>query len=210
MTKILHIHPDNPSDRLLNQAIDMIHDGAVIAYPTDSGYALGGRLDDKAINTRLRQIRQLKPDHHLTIMCHDLTGIAHYAQLDNAQFRLIKAATPGAYTFILKASKAVPKLTMHPKKATIGLRIPNHLVALSLLKAYGQPLLSCSFLQNNGLAFDYIDDIPSPWAKQIDLVIDSGRCINQPTSMIDLSGSDWTVLREGAGSLEAIGLQIHE
>lgn len=146
MSQLFHIHPENPQARLIREAVKIIQQGGVIAYPTDSCYALGCHLGDKRAMERILAIRQLDLRHHLTLVCRDLSELGSYARVDNAQYRLLKAITPGAYTFILQATKEVPRRTLHPKRNTIGLRVPDHPVALALLEALGEPLLSCTLM----------------------------------------------------------------
>ncbi len=146
MAQILSIHPDNPNIRLIRQAVDLLRDGAIIVYPTDSGYALGCHLDDKNAVSRIRQIRGLDEKHQMTLVCRDLSEIARYARVDNNKFRLLKANTPGSYTFILEATKEVPRRLQHPKRSTVGIRVPDHPVALALLEEMGEPLLSSTLI----------------------------------------------------------------
>ncbi len=207
MARIVNIHPETPQERLLIQAAQFIRDGAVVALPTDSCYALGCHLGDKEALDRIRQIRQMDDRHHLTLMCRDLSEIANYARVDNTQYRLLKATTPGSYTFILEGSKELPRRVMHPKRKTIGLRIPDHPVALALLAELGEPLLTTT-LQLPG------DDSPltEGWEIQdrlddhLELILDAGHCGTEPTTIIDLTGSAPELVRAGRGSLAPFGL----
>lgn len=207
MARIVNIHPETPQDRLLIQASQFIREGAVVALPTDSCYALACHLGDKEALDRIRQIRQMDDRHHLTLMCRDLSEIANYARVDNSQYRLLKATTPGSYTFILEGSKELPRRVMHPKRKTIGLRIPDHPVALALLAELGEPLLTTT-LQLPG------DDTPltEGWEIQdrlddhLELILDAGHCGTEPTTIIDLTGSAPELVRAGRGPLAPFGL----
>lgn len=195
----LSIHPDNPQDRLIKQAADIIHKGGVVVYPTDSGYALGCHLGDKRALERICQIRRVDPKHNFTLLCRDLSEIANYAQVDNEAFRLLKANTPGAYTFIFKASKEVPKRLQNAKKKTIGIRVPGHAISQALLEALGEPLMTSSLiLPDEELLFDP-DVIRERLEKQVDLIIDGGQTPQEPTTVIDLTGDIPEVIREGLG-----------
>ncbi|MFN4325169.1 MAG: L-threonylcarbamoyladenylate synthase [Azonexus sp.] len=207
MARLVNIHPDSPQQRLLVQAAEFIRDGALVALPTDSCYALGCHLGDKEALDRIRMIRQVDDRHHLTLMVRDLSEIATYARVDNAQYRLLKAATPGSYTFILEGSKELPRRVMHPKRKTIGLRIPDHPVALALLEELGEPLLTTTLqlpgdetpLTEGWEIQDRLDD-------QIELILDAGHCGIEPTTVIDLTGSAPELVRAGRGSLALFGL----
>ncbi|MCE1182120.1 MAG: threonylcarbamoyl-AMP synthase [Rhodocyclales bacterium] len=207
MARIVQIHPESPQQRLLVQAAQFIREGAIIALPTDSCYALCCHLGDKEALDRIRAIRQIDERHHLTLMCRDLSDIANYARVDNAQYRLLKAATPGSYTFILEGSKELPRRVMHPKRKTMGLRIPDHPVALAFLEELGEPLLTTT-LQLPG------DETPltEGWEIQdrlddhIDWILDAGHCGTEPTTVIDLTGSAPELVRAGRGSLAPFGL----
>lgn len=195
----LSIHPDNPQDRLIKQATDIIHKGGVVVYPTDSGYALGCHLGDKRALERICQIRRVDPKHNFTLLCRDLSEIANYAQVDNEAFRLLKANTPGAYTFIFKASKEVPKRLQNAKKKTIGIRVPEHAISQALLETLGEPLMTSSLiLPDEELLFDP-DVIRERLEKQVDLIIDGGQTPQEPTTVIDLTGDIPEVIREGLG-----------
>ena len=202
MTQYFHIHSDNPHARLIKQAVQIINDGGVVAYPTDSGYALGCHLGDKSALERIIRLRDLSDKHHFTLMCRDLSEIATYAKVDNATYRLLKAHTPAAYTFILVASSEVPRRLMHPKRKTIGLRVPNHAICQALLAELNEPMLTTSLLLPNEVEplFDP-DDIVERIGKQIDLVINGGFGTLIATTMIDLTQDSPVIIREGAGDI---------
>jgi tRNA threonylcarbamoyl adenosine modification protein (Sua5/YciO/YrdC/YwlC family) len=208
MSQFFSIHPDNPNTRLIRQAAAMLRDGAVIVYPTDSGYALGCHLDDKAAVTRIRQIRGLDEDHYLTLVCRDLSEIAHYSRVDNRIFRLLKANTPGGYTFILEATREVPRRLQHPKRSTVGIRVPNHPVALALLEELGEPLLSSTLiLPEANYPLTDVDEIRAHLERQVDLIIEGGVVGIDPTTVIDLSGEAPQLLRRGLGDPAPFGLE---
>ena len=208
MARVVNIHPENPQPRLLVQAAEFVRNGAIVALPTDSCYALGCHLGDKEALDRIRLIRQIDDRHHLTLMCRDLSEIANYARVDNAQYRLLKATTPGSYVFILEGSKELPRRVMHPKRKTIGLRIPDHPVALALLAELGEPLLTCTLhlpgdeapLTEGWEIQDRLDD-------QIDWILDAGHCGTEPTTVIDLTGGSPELVRAGRGALAPFGLE---
>ena len=205
MATILAIHPESPQARLIAQAVDVIERNGVIVYPTDSGYALGCRLGDRDAMERILQIRQIELSHHLTLVCHDLSELGQYARVDNQQYRLLKQLTPGAYTFILPATKEVPRRTLHPKRATIGLRVPDHPVAQALLKALGEPILSCTLmLPDDDVPLSDADDIAEKIGKRVDLIIDSGHCEPESTTVLDLTEDEIVVVREGKGDLSRV------
>ena len=202
MSQFFYIHPDNPQPRLINQAVEIVRKGGVIVYPTDSGYALGCRLGDREAMERILQIRQIELSHHLTLVCHDLSELGQYAQVDNRQYRLLKQLTPGAYTFILVATKEVPRRTLHPKRATIGLRVPDHPVVQALLRELGEPILSCTLmLPDEDVPLSDADDIAEKIGKRVDLIIDSGHCEPESTTVLDLTSDEIVVVREGKGSI---------
>jgi tRNA threonylcarbamoyl adenosine modification protein (Sua5/YciO/YrdC/YwlC family) len=208
MAQFFSIHPDNPQPRLIRQAAEMLRDGAVIVYPTDSGYALGCHLDDKDAVTRIRQIRELDDKHHLTLMCRDLSELARYARVDNAQFRLLKNNTPGSYTFILEATKEVPRRLQHPKRSTIGLRIPDHPVALALLEELGEPLLSSTLiLPDAPQPMTDVDEIREHLERVVDLVIEGGSVGIEPSTVIDLTGVVPVLVRRGKGEVAHLGIE---
>lgn len=200
MSQFFYIHPENPQPRLIKQAVDILRKGAVIVYPTDSGYALGCRLEDKNAMERICRIRQLDGNHNFTLVCRDLSELSTYAYVDNSAFRLIKNNTPGNYTFILKATKEVPRRLMSEKRKTIGLRVPSNPIALALLDVLGEPLMSTTLmLPGNDFAESNPDDIKDNLGKLVDLIIHGGTIGQQPTTVIDLTESAPEVVREGAG-----------
>jgi tRNA threonylcarbamoyl adenosine modification protein (Sua5/YciO/YrdC/YwlC family) len=208
MAQFFSIYPDNPQPRLIKQAAEMLRDGAVIVYPTDSGYALGCRLDDKDAVTRIRQIRGLDEKHLMTLMCRDLSELAKYARVDNAQFRLLKNNTPGSYTFILDATKEVPRRLQHPKRSTVGLRIPDHPIALALLEELGEPLLSSTLILP-GAAEPLTDvaEIREHLERLVELVIEGGAVGLEPTTVIDLTEATPVLLRRGKGEVAHLGIE---
>lgn len=207
MSQFFQIHPENPQLRLIKQAAQIIGSGGIVALPTDSCYALVCQLDDRNAVERLRRIRAVDDKHHLTLLCRDLGEIALYARVDNRQYRLLKSATPGPYTFILEATKEVPRRLSHPSRRTIGLRVPENRVAHALLEELGQPLLSTTLIlpeQENPLSDP--DEIRERLARQIELVIDGGACSLEPTTVIDLTGAEPVLLRQGRGDAGLFGL----
>jgi tRNA threonylcarbamoyl adenosine modification protein (Sua5/YciO/YrdC/YwlC family) len=207
MTRLLSIHPTDPQARLVTQAADIVRRGGVIVYPTDSCYALGCHIGDKEAAERLRRIRGVDERHHFTLVCRDLSEIANFARVDNAQYRLLKAATPGPYTFILEASREVPRRLAHPKRRTIGLRVPEHVIAQALLTELDEPLLSTSLLLP-GIEDPLNDaaEIAELLDGRVDLVIDGGACGLMPTTVVDMTGEAPEVVRRGAGPLARLGL----
>ncbi len=202
MSQFFSIHPTNPQPRLIKQAADLVRNGAVIAYPTDSCYALGCHLGDKEAVARIRQIRGVDDKHHMTMVCRDLSELARYARVDNVQFRLLKNNTPGSYTFILEATKEVPKRLQHPKRSTVGVRIPDHPVALALLEELGEPLISSTLiLPNEEFAMNDAEQIRDLLQHQIDLVVDGGAVGLDPTTVIDLTTDTPVVVRFGKGDV---------
>ncbi|MFO1322126.1 MAG: L-threonylcarbamoyladenylate synthase [Burkholderiales bacterium] len=207
MAQLFTVHPDNPQARLIERAAEMIRGGAVVAYPTDSCYALGCHLGDKDAVQRIRNIRQFEDRHHLTLVCSDLSQIALYATVDNQQYRLLKSATPGSFTFILRATREVPRRLLHPKRSTIGLRVPDHAVAQALLQALGEPLLSATLiLPEHPEPLDDAHDIRAQLEKKVDLVIDAGPCGIEPTTVVDLTGDAPELVRRGKGDPALFGL----
>jgi tRNA threonylcarbamoyl adenosine modification protein (Sua5/YciO/YrdC/YwlC family) len=211
MAQYFEVHPENPQPRLLKQAVGLLERGGVLAVPTDSSYALACHLDDKAAADSLRQIRGVDDKHHLTLLCRDLSELANYARVDNRQYRLLKSATPGAYTFILEATREVPRRVSHPQRKTIGLRVPNHRVLQELLAMHGAPLLATTLMAPRET--DSINDpqeIRERFEHQLAGVIDAGACPSQPTTVIDLTpmgnGGEALVIREGVGDIAALGL----
>ena len=211
MAQLFEIHPDNPPARLLGQAVELIQRGGIAAVPTDSSYALVCQLDDKAAADRLRRIRGVDDKHHLTLLCRDLSELANYARVDNKQYRLLKAATPGPYTFILEASKEVPRRISHPSRKTIGLRVPDHKALHALLELHGGPLLATTLIPRGETeALSDPQEIRDQLESELAAVIDAGACHKEPTTVIDLTpmadGGDPVVIRQGRGSLAALGL----
>ena len=211
MAQFFEVHPDNPQQRLLKQAVALLERGDVIAVPTDSSYALVCHLDDKDAVDKLRRIRQVDDKHHLTLLCRDLSELSNYARVDNKQFRLLKAATPGAYTFILEASKEVPRRVSHPQRKSIGLRVPDHTVLCELLTLHGAPLLATTLIPPGETEpLNDAQEIRDRFEKQIAAVIDAGACASQPTTVVDLTGmadgGDPVLIRQGRGALALLGL----
>ena len=211
MAQLFEINPDNPQPRLLKQAAALLQKGSVLAVPTDSSYALVCQIDDKNAVDRLRRIRQVDDKHHLTLLCRDLSELANYARVDNRQFRLLKLATPGAYTFILEASKEVPRRLSHPSRKTIGLRVPEHKGLQMLLELHGGPLLATTLIPADATEpLNDAQDSRARFEKLIDAIVDAGACPLQATTVVDLTpmgqGDDALVVRQGRGSLSAIGL----
>ena len=208
MSQYFAVHPTHPQPRLIAQAAAIIRAGGVIAYPTDSCYAIGCHIGDKEAMQRLRDIRQIDDKHHLTLMCRDLSEIATYAQVDNVQYRLLKKLTPGSYTFILQASREVPRRLLHPRRKTIGMRVPEHAVAHALLAALGEPLLSATLiLPGDALPLNDAQEIRVRLEHALDLVLDGGSCGIDPTTMVDLTGAVPQLLRQGKGSVEPFGFE---
>ena len=211
MAQLFVVHPDNPQPRLLKQAAALLHGGGVLAVPTDSSYALVCRLDDQDAVDRIRRLRQINDKHHLTLLCRDLSELASYAHVDNRQYRLLKLATPGAYTFILDATKEVPRRVSHPQRKTIGLRVPDRKGLQMLLELHGAPLLATTLIPPDETEpLNDPQEIRERFEKQLDAIIDAGACPLEPTTVLDLTpmntGGDPVVVREGRGSLQALGL----
>lgn len=207
MSQYFEIHPDNPQSRLLRQAAQILHGGGVAAVPTDSSYALVCHLDDKAAAENLRRIRGVDDKHHLTLLCRDLSELASYARVDNRQFRLLKLGTPGPFTFILEATKEVPRRVSHPQRRTVGLRVPDHRVLQDLLAVFGQPLLATTLIAPGETEpMNDPHEIRERLQKQVQAVLDAGACPRQPTTVIDLSGDVPLVVREGRGDTARLGL----
>ena len=208
MSQYFEVHPDNPQLRLLKQAAQILHGGGVAAIPTDSSYALVCHLDDKAAVENLRRIRQVDDKHHLTLLCRDLSEVANYARVDNRQYRLLKSATPGPFTFILEATKEVPRRVSHPSRRTIGLRVPDHRVTQALLAELGQPLLATTLI-----APDEREPMNEPHAirerfqKSLQAVVDAGACPMEPTTVVDLTDDAPRLVRAGRGDPSRLGLQ---
>ncbi len=202
MSQFFQIHPDNPQSRLIRQAVDIIRDGGVVVYPTDSAYALGCHIGDRAALDRIRRIRKLDDRHNFTLVCRDLSEIASYARVDNTTYRLLRQCTPGPYTFILKATSEVPRRLMHPKRKTVGLRVPDNAIALALLEDLGEPLMSVTLIMP-GDEYPLIDpyDIRETLEHQVDLVVDGGYCGMEATTVVDLADEVPLVLRAGKGDI---------
>ena len=202
MSQFYQIHPDNPQARLIRNAADIIRGGGVVVYPTDSAYALGCQIGDKNALDRIRRIRKLDDRHNFTLVCSDLSEIATYAKVDNAAYRLLRHCTPGPYTFILKATSEVPRRLMHPKRKTVGLRVPDNRIAAALLADLGEPLMSVTLIMP-GDEYPLIDpyDIRDSLQHEVDLVIDGGYCGMEPTTVVDLADDTPLVLRVGKGDI---------
>lgn len=204
MSQFFYIHPENPQPRLINQAVEILKKGGVIVYPTDSGYALGCSIGDKHAMDRIVAIRHLSEGHNFTLVCSDLSELSHYSTVSNQAYRLIKNNTPGRYTFILTATKELPRRLMTSKRKTIGLRVPDNQIALDLLKALGEPILSCSLMLPNDEHLTYADpeEIRDRLERQVDLIIHGGYLGQEPTTVVDLTEDTPVILREGSGSIE--------
>jgi tRNA threonylcarbamoyl adenosine modification protein (Sua5/YciO/YrdC/YwlC family) len=207
MSQFFQIHPDNPQLRLIKQAVQIIQSGGIVALPTDCCYALVCQLDNKDAVERVRRIRGVDDKHHLTMLCRDLSEISLYAKVDNRQFRLLKSATPGAYTFILEATKEVPRRLSHPARKTIGLRVPQHSIVNAVLEELGQPLIGTTLiLPGEGQALTDPEEVRGQLEKQIELVIDGGACSLEPTTVIDLTSDEPELIRQGRGDAGLFGL----
>lgn len=208
MAQLFSVHPDNPQPRLIRQAADILRSGGLAAIPTDCAWSLVGHMGDAKVLDRIRRIRDVDVHHHFTLMCRDLSEIANFARVDNAQFRLLKSVTPGPYTFILEATRELPRRILHPKRKTLGLRVPDHPVVSALIEALGEPLLgSTLLLPGEELPLADPDDIRERLQHDLDLVIDGGHCGTQPTTVIDLSSGSPELVRAGAGDLARFGLE---
>ena len=207
MSQLFEVHPQNPQPRLLKQAAQILHEGGVVAVPTDSSYALVCRLDDKAAVEQLRRIRQVDDKHHLTLLCRDLSELASYARVDNKQYRLLKLGTPGPFTFILEATKEVPRRVSHPSRRTIGLRVPEHKALQELLAVFGQPLIGTTLIPPGETEpLNDAQEIRERFQKLIQAVVDAGACPMAPTTVIDLSGDEPVLMRQGRGDASRLGL----
>ncbi len=205
MAQYFEIDPAHPAPRLIARAGDIVRSGGVIAYPTDSCYALGAHLGDKAAMTRLRRIRGVDERHHFTLMCSDLSELGAYARVDNARYRLLRTLTPGSYTFILEATRELPRRLLHPRRKTIGLRVPDHPVARALLAELGEPLLSTTLaLPGDALPLTDAREIRRRLEHAVDLVLDGGSCGTEPTTIVDLTGATAQIVREGRGPVAAL------
>lgn len=203
MSQFFYVHPETPQSRLMKQAVHIIKQGGVVIYPTDSGYALGCQLGDKNALERILQIRHISGEHHFTIMCRDLSELSIYAKVENTAFRLIKNNTPGAYTFILRGTKEVPRRLLNEKKKNVGLRIPDHKIALALLAELGEPLMSSSLiLPGREFAESDPEEMRDQLERQVDLILHGGILAGNPTTVIDLSDDNPVVVREGAGAVQ--------
>ena len=202
MSQYFEIHSTHPQQRLIRQAVGIINQGGVIVYPTDSGYALGCHIGDKTAMERIRDLRKVDKHHNFTLVCRDLSEIASYARVENSQYRLLKSLTPGRYTFILRATHEVPRRLQHPKRKTIGIRVPDNVIALALLQELGQPLMSSSLmLPGETLPMTDPHEIREKLEHQLDLVIDGGACPVEPTTVLDLIDEFPQVLRVGGGDI---------
>ena len=202
MAQYFHIHPTHPQSRLIKRAVEIVRAGGVIAYPTDSSYALGCHIGDKAAMERLRRIRRVDKDHHFTLVCRDLSELAQYARVTDADYRLLRATTPGPYTFILPATRGVPRRLQHPKRKTIGLRVPDHVIAQALLAELGEPLMSSTLIfPGEKLPPSDPEEIRVRLEHEVDLIVDGGFCGLEPTTVIVLDDGQATVARQGKGTL---------
>lgn len=202
MSQFFYIHPDNPQARLVKQAVELIKQGEVIVYPTDSGYSIGCQMDNKNALEQLCKIRELDKTHNFTLMCRDVSELSDYARVDNVAFRLLKNNTPGPYTFVLKATKEVPKRLQNPKRKTIGIRVPNNAIALAILEELGEPLMSTTLIMpGESVAESDPEVIRDLLERRVGLIIHGGYLSEQPTTVVDLSEDDMTILREGSGDI---------
>jgi tRNA threonylcarbamoyl adenosine modification protein (Sua5/YciO/YrdC/YwlC family) len=206
VSQFFTLHPTHPEPRLIKRAAEIVRSGGVIAYPTDSCYALGAHIGDKTAMERIRKIRDVDERHHFTLVCRDLSEIGTFAKVNNAQYRLLKAHTPGSYTFILQATRELPRRIAHPKRATIGVRVPEHVAALALLAELDEPLLSSTLmLPNEAEPLNDAEEIRAKLNHQIDLILDGGACGVVPTTVIDLSGDEPILVRQGKGDSTVFG-----
>jgi len=207
MAQFFSIHPEQPQPRLIRQAAEILRAGGIVAFPTDAAYSLGCRVGDADAVARIRAIREVDERHHFTLMCRDLSEIAIYARVDNAQFRLLKATTPGSYTFILEGTKELPRRILHPKRKTIGLRVPDHAVPLALLEELNEPMLTSTLLlPGDDLPLNDPEEIRDRLEKRIDLVVECGACGLEMTTIVDLTGPAPELVRAGRGALDPLGL----
>jgi tRNA threonylcarbamoyl adenosine modification protein (Sua5/YciO/YrdC/YwlC family) len=206
LSQFFTLHPTHPESRLIKRAAEIVRSGGVIAYPTDSCYALGCHIGDKTAMERIRKIRDVDERHHFTLVCRDLSEIGTFAKVNNAQYRLLKAHTPGSYTFILQATRELPRRIAHPKRATIGVRVPEHVAALALLGELNEPLLSSTLmLPNEAEPLNDAEEIRAKLNHQVDLILDGGACGVVPTTVIDLSGDEPILVRQGKGDSSVFG-----
>lgn len=207
MAQYLIVHPDNPQPRLVQRAVDIVRDGGLMVYPTDSCYALGCQLGNKSALERMRRLRQVDERHHFTLVCRDLSELGQYAMVDNIQFRALKASTPGCYTFILKATREVPKRLLNPKRNTIGVRVPDHNVVRALLLELGEPILSTTLqLPGDDMPLNDMQDVRDRLQHEVDVILDGGSCGVEMTTVIDLTGEIPTVIRRGKGGIAQFGV----
>jgi tRNA threonylcarbamoyl adenosine modification protein (Sua5/YciO/YrdC/YwlC family) len=207
VSQYFEVHPQDPQPRLLRQAAQLLRAGGVAAIPTDSSYALVCRLDDKAAAEQLRRLREVDDKHHLTLLCRDLSELARFARVDNRQYRLLKLGTPGPYTFILEATKEVPRRLSHPSRRTIGLRVPDHAVTQQLLATFGEPLLATTLIPpGESEPLNDAQEIRERFEKRLQAVVDAGACPMAPTTVIDVSGDEPVLVRQGRGDLARLGL----
>lgn len=205
MTQRFHVHPVNPQPRLIRQAVEVIRGGGLVVYPTDSCYAFGWQIGEREPAERLQKIRDTGRDHYFTVVCRDLSELASYARVENSTYRLLRAHTPGPYTFILKATKEVPRRLQTPKRQTVGIRVPDHPVPQALLAALGEPLMSSTLLlPGHDAALSDPDEIEAAVAGRVDLLIDSGGCGIEPTTVVDLTGDSPVILRQGRGDARGL------
>jgi tRNA threonylcarbamoyl adenosine modification protein (Sua5/YciO/YrdC/YwlC family) len=209
MAQYFAIHPKDPQRRLIRRAVEIVRDGGLMVYPTDSCYALGCHIGDKGAMERIRRIRQLDELHHFTLVCRDLSELGQYAIVDNIQFRSLKASTPGSYTFILKASREVPKRLLNPRRHTIGVRVPDHNVVRALLEEMGEPILSSTLIMpGDALPLNDMDDIRRRLQHDVEVVLDGGSCGVEMTTVVDLTGDVPAIVRRGRGSVSAFGVAV--
>jgi tRNA threonylcarbamoyl adenosine modification protein (Sua5/YciO/YrdC/YwlC family) len=207
MTQRLKVHPTHPQPRLLRVAASLLQDGGVIAYPTDSSYALGCRIGDAQAARRIRQLRGVDARHHLTLVCRDLAQVGRFARMDNWQFRVVRQGTPGSFTFLLRATDEVPRRVQHPKRSTIGVRVPDHATAQALLLEIGEPILSSTLmLPGEGLPLVHPDEIAAELGERLDAIVDAGACASAPTTVVDLAVFPPVIVRVGGGDPARLGL----
>ncbi len=208
MSQFFKLHPANPEARLIKRAVEIVRQGGLIAYPTDSCYALGCHIGDKAAMERIRRVRDVDERHHFTLVCRDLSEIGTFAKVDNAQYRLLKMHTPGPYTFILKATRELPRRLAHHKRATIGVRVPEHVVATALLGELNEPILSSTLiLPGEDRPLNDANEIRDALEHQLDVILDGGACGISPTTIIDLSADEPVLVRQGKGDVSGFGFE---